>query len=254
MTGSQKWGMALLFALLAAVAGLYLSGYITLMLLKLPQASLAWGTWPDYARALDLPQFALHAGKIKAAGAIGFGFPGLLWLGLLYLLFRTPPKSLHGEARFASSGDLAKKGLFKPHANGIEQWRLRATRQVLDPVCDLFPSQRRRQRTQSMHRRVDVEHLRVLRVDRRGVQCHVICMRQARDPELRREIGILDADHAAGRDPGRRDRSIARLQWPRKTKGKSEGKQQCAHERPQVGDGIDIACAQLAQIRVEKAR
>ena len=119
MTGSQKGGMALLFALLAAAAGLYLSGYIVLMLLKLPQASLTWDTWPGYVGVLTMPQFAPFAGKIKAAGAIGFGFPGLLWLGLLYLLFRTPPKTLHGDARFASSGDLAKKGLFKQQANGI---------------------------------------------------------------------------------------------------------------------------------------
>ena len=119
MTGSQKGAVALLFALVTAAAGLYLSGYVVLMLLKLPQASLDWDTWPGYARALDAPQFAPYAGKIKAAGAIGFGFPGALWLGLLYLLFRTPPKSLHGEARFASGGDLARKGLFKPEANGI---------------------------------------------------------------------------------------------------------------------------------------
>ncbi len=119
MTGSQKGGIALLFALLAAVAGLYLSGYIVLMLLKLPQASSAWDTWPGYVRVLTMPQFAPFAGKIKAAGAIGFGMPGLLWLGLMYLLFRTSPKTLHGDARFASSGDLAEKGLFKPQANGI---------------------------------------------------------------------------------------------------------------------------------------
>ena len=91
--------MALLFALLATAAGLYLSGYIVLMLLKLPQASLAWDTWPGYVRVLTMPQFAPFAGKIKAAGAIGFGFPGLLWLGLLYLLFRAPAKALHGDAR-----------------------------------------------------------------------------------------------------------------------------------------------------------
>ncbi len=119
MTGAQKGLASFVCALLAVVAGLYLSGYSVLMLLKLPQASLGWHTWLGYVRALEAPQFAPYAGKIKAAGAVGFGFPGALWLGLLYLLLRTPPKSLHGDARFASGGDLAKKGLFKPQANGI---------------------------------------------------------------------------------------------------------------------------------------
>lgn len=119
MTVGQKSAVALLFAVVAVWAGAYLSGYIVLKLLKQPHLVLQWDTWLGYARALELPQYAPFAGKIKAAGAIGFGLPGTLWLGVLYLLFRSPPQALHGDARFASGGDLAKKGMFKPQANGI---------------------------------------------------------------------------------------------------------------------------------------
>ncbi len=119
MTGGQKGIAAFVCALLAVMAGLYLSGALVQMMLKVSNVPLRWDTWLVYARALDEPAVAPYIGKIKAAGAIGFGFPGALWLGVLYLLFRIPPKSLHGDARFASGGDLAKKGLFKPQANGI---------------------------------------------------------------------------------------------------------------------------------------
>ena len=119
MTAGQKGVAVFMCTLLAMVAGLYLSGYIVQMMLKVSNVPLRWDTWLGYARALDAPTVAPHVGKIKAAGAIGFGLPGALWLGVLYLVFRTPSKSLHGEARFASGGDLAKKGLFKPQANGI---------------------------------------------------------------------------------------------------------------------------------------
>jgi type IV secretion system protein VirD4 len=119
MSANQKALLALFGLVLASAAGAYLSGLTLQALLKLPQGSVDWHTWWQYMAVMERPAYAPYAGKIKAAGAIGFGFPGVLWLGLLYLLFRTPPKALHGAARFASGGDLSKKGLFKPQANGI---------------------------------------------------------------------------------------------------------------------------------------
>jgi type IV secretion system protein VirD4 len=119
MTGGQRGVVALICALAAVGAGFYLSGFIVLMLLKLSHLPVHWDTWLGYVRVLETTRIAPYAGKIRAAGAMGFGLPGVLWLGVLYLLFRTPPKALHGEARFASGGDLSKKGLFKAQANGI---------------------------------------------------------------------------------------------------------------------------------------
>lgn len=103
---------AIVALLVTAVAGLYLSGYLTLMLLKL-SAPLAWDTYLQYVKALDLPQVKPYAGKIKAGGLLGFGFPVLLYLGLLYLLFMPKKQSMHGDARFATAGDLEKKDMFK---------------------------------------------------------------------------------------------------------------------------------------------
>ncbi|NNC24756.1 hypothetical protein HKX41_11495, partial [Salinisphaera sp. USBA-960] len=54
-----------------------------------------------------------YAGRIKAGGLLGFGFPTLLYLGLLYLIFKPKKQSMHGDARFATAGDLDKKDMFK---------------------------------------------------------------------------------------------------------------------------------------------
>lgn len=106
--------------LAAAVAGLYLSGYILLMQLKLPKTPpLAWDTWLSYWKVIDLPQVAPYVKKIKMSGAFGFGIPGVLWIALLVLALKPKPKSLHGDARFASGGDLSEKGFFKSPDNGI---------------------------------------------------------------------------------------------------------------------------------------
>lgn len=109
---------ALLLA--ALVAGLYLSGYILLMRLKLPQSPpLAWDTWLGYWKVIDLPQVAPYVKKIKTSGMFGFGLPLVTWLALLILALKPKPKSLHGDARFATGGDLSEKGFFKSPANGI---------------------------------------------------------------------------------------------------------------------------------------
>lgn len=116
---SRKLVVAVLALLLMLVAGLYLSGYLALLLLKLDSALLKWSSYLDYFKALDLAQLRPYVGRIKIAGLIGFGLPLLLWLVLLFLLFRPARQSMHGDARFANGGDLARQGMFKPSENGI---------------------------------------------------------------------------------------------------------------------------------------
>ncbi|TXI45628.1 MAG: type IV secretory system conjugative DNA transfer family protein [Lysobacter sp.] len=89
------------------------------MILKIQGAGLKWNTWLQYYQAMDQPQFLAYAKKIKIGGLIGFGLPGLVWGGLAILAFMPKRQSLHGDARFASGGDLAAKDMFKPHKNGI---------------------------------------------------------------------------------------------------------------------------------------
>ena len=105
--------------LVALLAGIYLSGYLALILLKLDTGLLEWTTYPEYLRALDLAQVRPYAGRIKAAGLLGFGLPLLVWLGMLWLAYRPRAKSMHGDARFAHAGDLDRHGLFKPSDDGI---------------------------------------------------------------------------------------------------------------------------------------
>ena len=116
-TAKAVFLIALLVA--AVVAGLYLSGYIVLMQLKLRGVQLQWNTWLDYYKVIDLPQVKPYVKKIKNSGVIGFSIPIALWLGMLVLVFKPRPKALHGDARFATGGDLAGKGMFKPEKNGI---------------------------------------------------------------------------------------------------------------------------------------
>jgi type IV secretion system protein VirD4 len=104
--------------LACAIAGLYLSGYITQIILKV-SGELSWNTWINYYKLIDQPQYAVYAQKIKVGGAIGFGLPGIVWAGMLILAVMPKRQSLHGDARFASGGDLAGKDMFKPHKNGI---------------------------------------------------------------------------------------------------------------------------------------
>jgi type IV secretion system protein VirD4 len=114
--------MLVLGLLLAAiVAGLYLSGLLTLLLLfgMKHQVPLGPGTYWKYFHAISLPQVALYAGKIRLAGAIGFGLPLLIWLCLLYPLLKPRRQALHGDARFASRTDLARANLLDDDPLGI---------------------------------------------------------------------------------------------------------------------------------------
>ncbi|MGH8027855.1 MAG: type IV secretory system conjugative DNA transfer family protein [Pseudoxanthomonas sp.] len=116
---SKKLFFGSIATLALLVAGVYLSGYFALLLLKLDAGLLKWNTYPDYWKALDLAQVRPYAGKIKVAGYLGFGLPLLGWLALMFLMFRPAKQSMHGDARFAGGSDLAKHGLFKQSNNGI---------------------------------------------------------------------------------------------------------------------------------------
>ena len=104
---------------IAAISGLFLSGYLVVLLLDLHDAPRTWRTYVDYCRALDLPQFAPYALRIKLAGYLGFGLPLLAWLGLLVPLFRSKEAPLHGEARFADQRDLKKADMLAQKPESI---------------------------------------------------------------------------------------------------------------------------------------
>lgn len=116
----SRLGAALTLLLLAAYAGLYVSGYITLLLLKL-DIPMEWNTYLQYIRALDLPQVQPYALKIKRGGMASFGLSLMLWLPLTILLLRVskPNASLHGDAGFANLLDMKRTGLLekKPKAS-----------------------------------------------------------------------------------------------------------------------------------------
>jgi len=111
--------VAIASAMLATVAGLYLSGWITLKLLGLGTVPLQWHTWWSYFQVTDLPQFVPYATKIKLGGYLGFSLPLLAWLGLLLPLFRKKETPLHGEARFADMGDLKKADMLAKKPESI---------------------------------------------------------------------------------------------------------------------------------------
>jgi type IV secretion system protein VirD4 len=115
----KKWCAAMGLCLMAVVAGNYLAGLGTLLLLELGLSSLRWDTYLAYVRALDTPQVQPYADRIRWAGYAGFGLPLALWLVALFLLARTKAPSIHGDARFANAGDLKRSGMFKPSSDGI---------------------------------------------------------------------------------------------------------------------------------------
>ena len=84
----KKLVFASVASLVLLLAGLYLSGYLALLLLKLDTGLLKWNTYLEYLKALDLPQVQRYAGKIKVAGYLGFGLPLMAWLALLFLVLR----------------------------------------------------------------------------------------------------------------------------------------------------------------------
>ncbi|KAA8920979.1 type IV secretory system conjugative DNA transfer family protein [Xanthomonas sacchari] len=116
---NRKLVAAALVVVLTAVCGYFLSGYLVLLLLKLDTRMFGLGTYYQYVHAIGLPEVAPYVGKIKWAGYLGFGLPGLVALLILVLMFKPPKRSLHGDARFAGAADLSKHGLFKTSGDGI---------------------------------------------------------------------------------------------------------------------------------------
>jgi type IV secretion system protein VirD4 len=116
---AAKLVVAVVLLLAAAVAGWLLANHLVLVFLRLPDASVEWNTWWRYVQAVDLPQLAPFAGKVKLAVLTGFGVPLLLWSALLIPLFRSKRESLHGDARFATQADLKKAGLLRQTPQGI---------------------------------------------------------------------------------------------------------------------------------------
>ncbi len=112
-------GLAAAIISLGLVGGLYLSGYLTLLLLHLDTGLLHWHSYLDYINALNVEQVRPYVRRIRFAGIVGFGAPLFAALALLVPVLRTPRKSIHGDARFASRSDLARHGLFQPSLDGI---------------------------------------------------------------------------------------------------------------------------------------
>ena len=111
------WAIGLL--VVALVAGNFLAGSFTLTFIGMKNVPLSWDTFFNYARALDLPQVQPYVWKIKAAGIAGFMVPLLFWCVALYFILKTKKQSMHGDARFATSGDLRKQKMLSEAPNGI---------------------------------------------------------------------------------------------------------------------------------------
>jgi type IV secretion system protein VirD4 len=117
----SAFALALLLAALAA--GLYLSGWLTLWWLALPLPTHLDTYW-HYARALHAPQVQPYAGRIKAAGGVGFGLPLLAWMLLAIPLLRPRARATHGDARFAGAGALARQRMLSEADRSIVVGRL----------------------------------------------------------------------------------------------------------------------------------
>lgn len=108
-----RWAVLAAGAIAALAGASYASGWLVLQFLGLDTRLLGLETYLGYLRALDLPQVAPYGGRIRAAGWLGSAVPMLAYGGLVYLAVRPARQSLHGEARFASVHDVARRGLFR---------------------------------------------------------------------------------------------------------------------------------------------
>ena len=117
MNAPLRLTLSLASLLLLAVAGSWLSGWLLLQWWSLPDSATPW-LWPQYL-LLHLPQLQPHRQAIRISGGIGLGLAMLLWFGTLVLLWRPSPRSLHGDARFASRALLRRAGLFRNAAGGL---------------------------------------------------------------------------------------------------------------------------------------
>ncbi len=72
-----------------------------------------WQVLIEFWKARSTPQWAPILSWLNAAFGIGFGLPLLTWIFLLFKSLQNDHSDLHGDARFAHSGDLSAKGFFK---------------------------------------------------------------------------------------------------------------------------------------------
>ncbi|MEJ2789158.1 MULTISPECIES: type IV secretory system conjugative DNA transfer family protein [unclassified Pseudoxanthomonas] len=111
---------ALVLALLATTAAIYLSGYLALLFLGMDGDLLRFGTYFDYLKHLEHPRVQPYAWRIKAAGGIAGGLMLLAWAALVVMLFKLRShRNLHGRARFAGMVDVARKGFLGSRDDGI---------------------------------------------------------------------------------------------------------------------------------------
>lgn len=116
---SKKTFVLIALFIATMVGGFYLSGYILLAWLKLPQVPLELGTYFKYFRLIDTPKVLPFATAIKVSGMLGFGVPLTVYLLGLFAVLKSKPQALHGSARFATSRDLATKKMFDASGDGI---------------------------------------------------------------------------------------------------------------------------------------
>jgi hypothetical protein len=101
-----------------------------------------------------------------------------------------------------------------------KQWAIRPLGQFPDPAGDLLAAQGFRQRAQVVHRRIELQQLRVLRLDRGTVEDHPVGLGLQADPERRGQLRLADAEHARRRHRQR----FVRLARLRRRRG--QGKRQ----------------------------
>lgn len=118
MKANKGW-LVLGLAVVALLAGEYFAGLLTLWFLGLSRELLGFMTYINYVKALDLPQVQPYVWKIKTAGIIGFLVPLALWAVPAFFILRKKKQSTHGDARFASAGDLRKQKMLTPASNGV---------------------------------------------------------------------------------------------------------------------------------------
>jgi Type IV secretory pathway, VirD4 components len=114
--------LMILFAatVVLAVAGDYLAGYLLRIMLGLEdKVALTARMFPRYVAGMHLPAMAPHRWKVAVAGFIGGGaaLSGLVML--LAGLFRPRPEAMHGDARFATRGELAKQKMLISTPTGV---------------------------------------------------------------------------------------------------------------------------------------
>jgi len=118
--GNVRVLTALVLALLATTAAIYLSGYLALLFLGMDGDLLRFGTYFDYLKHLEHPRVQPYAWRIKAAGGIAGGLMLLAWAALVVMLFKLRShRNLHGRARFAGMVDVARKGFLGSRDDGI---------------------------------------------------------------------------------------------------------------------------------------